>query len=41
MKYLFSSSKTLGRSAYIIGAKRTAIGSFNGRLSSFHASELG
>jgi acetyl-CoA C-acetyltransferase len=41
MKYLFSNSKALGRAVYIVAARRTPIGSFNGRLSSFHASELG
>lgn len=41
MKYLFSTSKNFGRSVYIVAAKRTPIGSFNGRLSSFGAVELG
>jgi acetyl-CoA C-acetyltransferase len=41
MKYLFSSSKNIGRSVYIVAAKRTAIGSFNGQLSSFSATDLG
>lgn len=41
MKYLFSNSKSIGRSVYIVAAKRTAIGSFNSRLSSFPAVELG
>lgn len=37
MKYLFGTSKNVGRSVYIAAAKRTPIGSFNGRLSSFSA----
>jgi len=37
MKYLFSTSKPLGRAVYIVAAKRTPIGSFNGKLSSFQA----
>ena len=41
MKYLFSNSKALGRSVYIVAAKRTSIGAFNGRLSPFAAVELG
>lgn len=41
MKYLFSNSKALGRSVYIVAAKRTCIGAFNGRLSPFAAVELG
>jgi len=41
MKYLFATSKNIGRSVYIVAAKRTAIGSFNGKLSSFTAAELG
>ena len=41
MKYLFSSSKNIGRSVYIVAAKRTPIGSFNGKLSSFQATDLG
>lgn len=41
MKYLFSSSQSIGRSVYIVAAKRTAVGSFNGRLSSFSGVELG
>ena len=40
MKYLFSNSKILGRSVYIVAAKRTPIGSFNGKLSSFAGVEL-
>lgn len=40
MKYLFGTSKNVGRSVYIAAAKRTPIGSFNGRLSSFSAPEL-
>lgn len=40
MKYLFGTSKHAGRSVYIAAAKRTAIGAFNGRLSSFSATEL-
>lgn len=41
MKYLFSTSKSIGRSVYIVAAKRTPIGSFNGKLSAFGAVELG
>lgn len=41
MKYLFSTSKNFGRSVYIVAAKRTCIGSFNSKLSSFGAIELG
>lgn len=41
MRFLFSSSKSIGRPVYIVAAKRTAIGAFNGRLSSFTAPELG
>lgn len=41
MKFLFSTSKIIGRPVYIVAAKRTAIGAFNGRLSSFTAPELG
>jgi acetyl-CoA C-acetyltransferase len=41
MKYLFSQSKNVGRAVYIVAAKRTAIGAFNGKLSSFSATELG
>jgi len=41
MKYLFSTSKSFGRSVYIVAAKRTPIGSFNGKLSAFGAVELG
>lgn len=41
MKFLFSSSKSIGRPVYIVAAKRTAIGAFNGRLSPFTAPELG
>jgi acetyl-CoA C-acetyltransferase len=41
MRHLFSTSKNFGRSVYIVAAKRTPIGSFNGRLSSFSAIELG
>ena len=41
MKFLFSTSKVIGRPVYIVAAKRTAIGAFNGRLSSFTAPELG
>ena len=41
MKHFFSSTKSIGRSVYIVAGKRTPIGSFNGRLSSFQAVELG
>lgn len=41
MKFLFSTSKVLSRPVYIVAAKRTAIGAFNGRLSSFTGPELG
>ena len=41
MKFLFSTLKVIGRPVYIVAAKRTAIGAFNGRLSSFTAPELG
>lgn len=41
IKFLFSTSKAIGRPVYIVAAKRTAIGAFNGRLSSFAAPELG
>lgn len=41
MKFLFSTSKILSRPVYIVAAKRTAIGAFNGGLSSFTAPELG
>lgn len=41
MKYLFSNSKAIGKAVYIVGVKRTPIGSFNGRLSSFTGVELG
>ena len=40
MKYLFGSSKSVGRAGYIAAVKRTGIGSFNGRLSSLTAHEL-
>lgn len=41
MRFLFSSSKSIGRPVYIVAAKRTAIGAFNGKLSAFTAPELG
>ena len=41
MKHFFSSTKSIGRSVYIVAGKRTPIGSFNGKLSSFQAVELG
>lgn len=40
MKYLYGTAKSI-RPVYIVAAKRTAIGAFNGRLSSFTAPELG
>jgi acetyl-CoA C-acetyltransferase len=33
--------KNIGRAVYILAARRTAVGCFNGKLSSFTASELG
>jgi acetyl-CoA C-acetyltransferase len=41
MRYLFSSARSPVREVFILAAKRTPIGSFNGRLSSFEASDLG
>jgi acetyl-CoA C-acetyltransferase len=41
MKYLFSTSKVIARPVYIVAAKRTAIGVFNGKLSGFTGPELG
>jgi len=41
MRRLFSTSKEIGRSVYIVAVKRTAIGAFNGKLSSFTGPELG
>jgi len=38
---LFTSSKHIGKSVYIVAAKRTPIGAFNGKLSAFSAIELG
>lgn len=37
----FSLFRNVGRAVYIVAAKRTPIGSFNGKLSPFTATELG
>lgn len=41
MRYAFSSVKSVGRDVFIVAAKRTPIGSFMGKLSSFTAPQLG
>jgi acetyl-CoA C-acetyltransferase len=41
MKYAFSTVNTFGRAVYIVAAKRTPIGAFMGKLSTFAAPELG
>ena len=40
-RQLFSASKQVGRDVFIVAAKRTAIGSFNGKLDHIPAPELG
>jgi acetyl-CoA acetyltransferase len=41
IKYAFSTANTFGRDVFIVATKRTPIGAFMGKLSSFTAPELG
>ena len=40
-RQLFSATKHIGKDVFIVAAKRTAIGAFNGKFSSIPAPELG
>jgi acetyl-CoA acetyltransferase len=41
IKYAFCRANTFGRDIFIVASKRTPIGSYMGKLSSFTAPELG